>query len=164
VNCFRISLLGILSALVMAGCISPELRTARISINEKDWNRAIRSLDSEIARDSVSAEAYFLKGLCYEQLNDWQKMSESYSKSLEISDQFADRIKQSRRMIYARYVNRGVAALDSAAWEKKKAEIGDDEEALAAADRERHATALANVDTAIMVDPGNIDLYRDLHA
>ena len=30
---------------------------------------------------------------------------------------------------------------------------------MAAADRERHATALANVDTAIMVDPGNIDLY-----
>ncbi len=152
-------LLILLSALVTVGCISPELRTARIAINEKDWHRALKALDSEVARDPQSAEAYYLKGLCYEKLNDWVNLAASYNRSMEISDRFKREIEQNRRMVYARFVNRSVAALDSAAWAKKKAEIGDDEDALAEADKERHALALANIDTAIIIDPKNIDGY-----
>ncbi len=159
VKSLKLLLLIFISALVAAGCISPELRTARIAINEKDWNRALKALDSEVVRDPQNAEAYYLKGFCYEKLSDWVNLSASYDKSLELSDQFRDQIEQNRLKLYARFVNRGVAALDSADWAKRKAEIGDDEDALAAADRERHAEALANIDTAIIVDPKNIDVY-----
>ena len=115
--------------ILITGCISPELRTARIAINEKDWNRAIEALDQELTRMPKNSEAYYLKGLCYAELNEWAKMSESFSKSLEFSEQFSQQIENERSPLVSRYVKRAVAA---------------DEE-------ERVEDALAYIDTALIM-------------
>jgi len=149
----------ILAMILIAGCISPELRTARISINEKDWQRALKALEGELQRDPNSAEAYYLHGFCHEQLGEWTKMAESYDKSIAISDEFKTKIKQNRQKLLARYINRGISLLDSTEWAKKKMELEEYPDSLAEADRERHALALAAIDTAILIDRGNPDIY-----
>ncbi|MFN3821441.1 MAG: hypothetical protein ACK4OO_03830, partial [bacterium] len=69
---------------IMAGCISPELRSARISIQEKDWERALSQLELERQRVTPSAEVYYLMGYCYENLNRLDLMSAYYDSSLAL--------------------------------------------------------------------------------
>jgi len=144
---------------IIAGCISPELRTARIAVNEKDWNRALKALDSELQRDPNSAEAYFLRGYCYEQLENWEMMSENYDNSLELSEQFLDKIRKNRQRLMRRFIQRGLDTLDVKKWDSTQVDLADDPDALAEADRARHAYALANIDTAIMIIKNSLDIY-----
>ncbi len=123
---------------VIIGCLSPELRTTRIAVNEKDWNRALRSADMEIARNPASAEAYYWKGYIYEKLGDYPKMSEEFDKSLEVSSQFSDKIKEVRLRLLAKYDKKYIEAYNNKEWE----------------------TALMALDTAIIIDPGFSELYK----
>lgn len=124
--------------IIMIGCISPELRTARIAINEEDWNRALKALNEEIARMPTNDEAYYLKGYAYQKLNDWARMSEAYDQSLELSTRFKDKIDDDRLRLVARYDNMGVDAYNEQEWEK----------------------SIAYIDTAITINPHEIELYQ----
>jgi len=139
---------------LLAGCISPELRTARIAVNEQDWNRAINSLEAEIARMPKSAEAYYLKGYCYENLGDWANMTQAYDRSLAVSGQFDGKIKESRTKLLARYFGRAEAAYDSAQTLEKAGETPTDKI------KAFYHTALTNLDTGLVIAPNDIRLFR----
>ncbi len=134
----RLSITLVIAIFLIAGCISPEMRTARIAINETDWERALSALDAELARTSGSAEAFYLKGHCYEKLSDWERMSLYYDSSLTVSNQFETKIHDSRLRLVSRYYNRSSAAYDSSRFEQ----------------------ALVELDTAIIIDPHDPLLYR----
>lgn len=123
---------------VILGCISPELRTTRIAINEEDWNRALKSAESELIRNPSSAEAFYWKGYVYEKLGDYPNMSEAFEKCLEISPQFAEKIKNLRLRLITRYDKRYVEAYNNEEWD----------------------VSLAALDTAIIIDPGFLELYK----
>ncbi|MFC2150013.1 tetratricopeptide repeat protein [Calditrichota bacterium] len=127
-------LVPVMLLVFIVGCISPEIRTARIAINEKDYDRALKSALAEIERIPESAEAYYLAGYCYEMRRsyDYQKMTEYYGKSLEHSDQFASKIKSSREKLTSRYIQRALNYADS--------DTGDVD------------LALANLDTALIIN------------
>lgn len=129
---------GLAAPLLIAGCISPELRTARIALNERDWNRAMNSLDAELARMPGSPEPLFLKGTIYEQMGEWREMSLSYDACLKASDQFASQIQDNRKRLVARFLKGSLEASDSSRW----------------------TLSLALVDTAIIIDPGQVSLYQ----
>lgn len=130
----------LLSAILIAasGCLSPEMRSAKIALNEKEYLRAIENLDKEIDRMPGNAEVWYLKGFSYEKLSDWVSMSESYSKSIELSDQFQEEIDQSISRLVSRYYKRSLNYLDSSNWD----------------------SAQVFLDTAIIVDNANYRLYR----
>jgi len=132
---FTNGILIIIAALLFWGCISPDLRSARIAMNETDWERAKMNLEKELAVNPDNAEALWRMGLCYENLEDWAKMSEYYDKSLSKSELFKDKIQKSRSMLVARYIRN----LDSLETEK----------------------ALARLDIATVIDPGEIILYQN---
>ncbi len=77
--------LMLLSVMLLAasGCLSPEMRSAKIALNEKEYTRAIENLERENQRMPDNAEVWYLKGYSYEKLKDWQKMSDSYTHSLQ---------------------------------------------------------------------------------
>jgi tetratricopeptide (TPR) repeat protein len=120
------------------GCLSPEMRSAKIALNEKEYDRAIENLEREIQRMPGNAEVWFLKGYSYEKLNDWINMSESYVQSKEISDQFQEEIDFSISKLVSRYYKRSMMYFDSSNWD----------------------TALIYLDTAIIIDEGNYRTYR----
>ncbi len=127
----------VIGVVMIMGCISPELRTAKIAVKEQDWKRALNAVEAEIARDPGSAEAYYLKGYIYEELGNFPEMSAAFDKSLELSPQFADKIKAHRIRLVARYDKRYVDAYNKEEWE----------------------TALTALDTAIIIDPNFPELY-----
>jgi len=122
----------------LSGCISPEMRTAKIAINERDYFRAIENLDRELARIPGNANVWFLKGYAYEKLSDWQNMSMSYDSSLALSDEFMSEIEQSISKLVSRYYRKSVMLFDSSLWD----------------------SALFYLDTAIIIDKSNFRLYR----
>ncbi len=131
-------ILSSLAFLIVSGCISPELRTARIAVNEKDWDRALNAINGELARTGPGAEPYYLKGMIYEQKSLWVEMTAYYDSSLMISNQFADPINESRDRLFRKYLKRSVDAVDSLKWD----------------------VALANVDTSILIAPDRRVLYQ----
>jgi len=148
-----------LCMLVIMGCKSVELRTAKIAIEvHEDWNKALIWLDKEIEKKPVNAEAYYLKGLCYEKLNDWKNMTLNYSKSLELSEMYKGKIENTHGRLLARYINRSVSLFDSTAWENSIKNMSKEE--LDKYNDERHKKALANLDTALTISPGDPDLYQ----
>ncbi|MDP8238722.1 MAG: tetratricopeptide repeat protein [Candidatus Hatepunaea meridiana] len=144
--------------LITMGCISPDVRSARIAVNEKDWDRALKSLDAELARVPGNPEAYYLKGLCFEKQNDWENMAFYYDSSLAVSDLFKDKITENRKRILYRFLSRVGSAFDSTRWANAQDSLKDDSEALDKFDKDRHRTALVNIDTALIVDPLNNDI------
>ncbi|MBM3329960.1 MAG: tetratricopeptide repeat protein [Calditrichaeota bacterium] len=125
-------------ALLTAGCISPELRSARIAVNERDWQRAIAQLEGELHRVPRSPEAYYLLGFCYERLGDLSRMSQYYDSSLACGDAYRERIVEARRTYVARYYRRFLTEFDSSRWSR----------------------ALELVDSALVVDPRDRELYQ----
>jgi len=147
----KISLFLITLSVISAGCISPELRTARIAVNERDWDRALAAINGELTRMGPSAEPYFLKGMIYEQkaqiaekdttqslLEIYTQMSSLYDSSLAFSDMFASKISDSRETLFRKFLKRSAEAADTANWNQ----------------------ALKNVDIAIAIAPNKRVLYQ----
>jgi len=138
---FTLSLIILAAGTLVVGCsggTSWQLRSGKIAIKEGSFERAIRNLDEEIARDPNSAEAWFLKGYSYEKLNDWINMSEAYARSLELSDKFKGKIDDSVKRLVHRYYKRFSTAFDSSDYD----------------------LAMTNLDTAIIIDSDNPTLYH----
>lgn len=134
-----LTLIAIIFVATVAGCISPDLRTARIAMNEKAWDRAMTALEKELQAKPNNAEALWRFGRCYEQLRNWQNMSNYYDKSLQVSEMFKQRIEDSRLVLVREYLLKSDA--------KSKADDFN--------------LALTYSDTALIIDPHNIELYRN---
>lgn len=141
----------IILTIFIAGCISPELRTARIAVNERDWDRALKAIDLELGRTGPTAEPLFLKGLIYEQkaqlaekdssaslLDLYTQMSAYYDSSLALSNLFADKINESRDRLFRKFLKRSADAADTSNWD----------------------ASLANVDISITIAPDRRVLYQ----
>lgn len=115
-----------------------ELRTAKIAMKESDYERAIRNLDLELQNIPSNAEAWYLKGYCYEKLGRMIEMSEAYNMAVKLSPQYEDKVSPSINKLVNRYYLRSINAYDSSKW------VG----------------ALTQIDTAIMIDPDNYKLHR----
>lgn len=141
---------GLALLFTIAGCISPELRTARIAVNERDWDRALNAINAELARSGPAAEPMFLKGMIYEQqasmmgdsipvlLSQYKTMSMYYDSSQALSNLFDDRINESRDRLFRKFLKRSASAADTANWD----------------------AALGNVDIAIIIAPNVRVLYQ----
>lgn len=137
----------------LAGCVSPEIRTARIATNERDWDRVIKSAQQELERNPSSAEAYYRLGISYENLLDWEKMSYNFDRSLDISNEFASRITEHRKKaLHSVLLN--VEGFNKEA--EKAEEEGNEDKAI-----ELYKKAIAYVDTSIIIDPKNLALFRE---
>ncbi len=135
----KLSVVILTVAFMNWGCISPDLRSARIAMNEKDWDRAKVNLEKELNINPNNAEALYRMGLCFENYQDWATMSEYYDKSLAVSPQFESQIERSRLILVSRFM-KDVETLDKA---------GKTDE------------ALANINTAIVINPHEIILHQN---
>lgn len=91
-------------------CGSTEMTSAKLYIQQKNYDRALELLQQEVQKNPKSDEGYYLLGFVYGEKEQYGKMTEAYNKSLSISSSYADQINQSRQYYWAAMFNRGVKA------------------------------------------------------
>lgn len=89
-------------------CSSTELTSAKLYIQQKNWDKALETLNSEVTKNPQSDEGYFLMGTVYSELDNVDKMVESFDKSLAISNKFQKNINEYKGYQWANNFNRGV--------------------------------------------------------
>ena len=89
-------------------CSSTELTSAKLYIQQKQYDKAVEALKREVAKNPKSDEGYYLLGYIYGEQSDFANMIDSYDKSVAISNKFSEDIKKSENFYWANQFNKGV--------------------------------------------------------
>jgi len=89
-------------------CSSTELTSARLYIQQKNFDKALEVLQNEVTQNPKSDEGYYLMGYVYGEKGEMEKMIESFDQSLAISNKFSKEINESRAYHWANSFNKGV--------------------------------------------------------
>jgi tetratricopeptide (TPR) repeat protein len=150
----KISTLGILiSAIMFLGlqCSSTELTSAKLYIQQKNWEKAIEVLNAEVGKNPKSDEGYFLLGTVYSELDNVDKMVEAFNNSLAISKKYAEKIEEYRAFQWANNFNRGVNLF-------QRGNRAEDEDSI----KMYYDMAIEAYSKAIMLEPDSGETYRNL--
>ncbi len=89
-------------------CGSTELTSAKLYIQQKNYDKALEALQGEIQKNPKDDEAYYLLGYVYGEKEQYGEMMDAFNKSLSISKNFENEIKSSRIYYWANLFNKGV--------------------------------------------------------
>ena len=89
-------------------CGSAETTSAKLYMNQKQWDKAEASLLKEVAKNDKNEEAWFLLGQTRLELKKYAEMNEAYTKALQVSDAHKADISRNRLAIWAMMYNDGV--------------------------------------------------------
>lgn len=100
----------ILSILVFNGfqCSSTELTSAKLYIQQKNLDKALESLEKEVAKNPKSDEGFYLLGYIHGEKENFDKLIEAFNSSLSISKKFEKDIDNSKKYHWANMFNKGV--------------------------------------------------------
>ena len=150
----RLIVLGILLMGIMFlgfQCSSTELTSAKLYIQQKNWDKAIETLNTEVTKNPKSDEGYFLLGTVYSEQDNIDKMMESFDKSLAISNKFQKNIEEYKAFQWANNFNRGVSLFQRG---NKSAD--------ADSSKMYFDMAIDAYNNAIMLEPDSGETYRNL--
>ena len=99
-----------LIGLIFSGfqCSSTELTSAKLYIQQKNYDKAIDALQKEVQKNPQSDEGYYLLGVVLGEKERYTEMIDAYDKSLSISNKFSDNISSSKKYFWANLFNKGV--------------------------------------------------------
>lgn len=132
-------------------CGSTEITSAKLYIQQKNYPKAIESLQKEIAKNPKSDEGYYLLGYVYGEQNDYGNMVDNYNKSLAISKAFEKNIEDSKKYFWAQSYNRGVTLY------QRGVKTANEDSAKIYFDK-----SIENFKSAIMIEPDSADTYKNL--
>jgi tetratricopeptide (TPR) repeat protein len=101
-------------------CSSAEMSSAKLYIQQKNWEKATESLNKEVAKNPKSDEAYFLLGTICKEKDDISGMIANFNKSLGVSTKFKNEIDIYVQSAWAESFNSGVINYNNAAKSKSK--------------------------------------------
>ncbi len=134
-------------------CGSTEITSAKLYIQQKNYPKAIEVLQKEITKNPKSDEGYQLLGYIYGEQGDFDKMIDSYDKSLAISKSYEKDINNSRKYFWAQAYNRGVNYFqrgnNALKTSPDSAQIYYDK-------------SIADFNSAIRIEPDSADTYKNL--
>jgi tetratricopeptide (TPR) repeat protein len=132
-------------------CGSTELTSAKLYIQQKNFDKAMDLLVQEVQKNPKSDEGHYLLGVVYGEKNEYNKMNDSYNKSLAVSNNFKDNIEQSKQYYWTTLFNRGVKSYQ----EGVNSQNEDSSQV--------HFSKAANYfETAINIIPDSTDAYKNL--
>jgi len=89
-------------------CGSAETTSAKLYMQQKQWQKAEESLAKQVAKDDRDEEAWFLLGQVRLETRNFPGMNEAYTRALSISDAHKSEITRNRLAIWAMMYNEGV--------------------------------------------------------
>lgn len=139
--------------LVISGfqCSSTELTSAKLYIQQKNYDKAIEALQKEVQKNPKSDEGYYLLGVVNGEKENYSEMMDAYNKSLAISNKFADNIGSSKKYFWANLFNKGVA------YYQRGAKAADEDSVKILFDKSIEA-----FNSAIEIEPDSADTYKNL--
>lgn len=132
-------------------CSSTELTSAKLYIQQKNYDKAIESLQKEVEKNPKSDEGFYLLGFVLGEQGDISGMLDNFSKSSQISTKFAKNIEESKRYHWADGFNKGVQLFN------RGAKAGDTDSANVIFQQ-----AVDKFNGAIQCQPDSADTYKNL--
>lgn len=112
------ALLALGGILVMSGCQTKEVTSAKVYIQQDDWDKAIEQLEQAVKLYPNDPEAHYLLGEGYAVKGDYEAANREWEASLAISPKFEQQIKASREKYWVRAFNSGVNKFNAQAYEE----------------------------------------------
>ncbi len=132
-------------------CSSTELTSARLYIQQKNFERAKEVLQKETTNNPKSDEGFWLLGYIYGEENNIPKMLENFEKSLSVNNKFESNISDAKTYHWAQNFNRGVMLFNKASKEENE----DSAQVV-------FQVAISTFKNAIMCQPDSADTYKNL--
>ncbi len=132
-------------------CSSTELTSAKLYIQQKQYDKALESLNREVEKNPKSDEGYYLLGFVNGEQENYGKMVDAYNKSLAISNKFADDIQKSKVYYWANQFNKGVTLY------QKGTKTTDEDSSKVLLDK-----SVAAFKNAIMIEADSTSAYKNL--
>jgi tetratricopeptide (TPR) repeat protein len=89
-------------------CGSAETTSAKLYMNQKQWDKAEASLVKELAKNDKNEEAWFLLGQVRLEVKKYAEMNDAYTRALQIGDAHKAEIARNRLAVWAMMYNDGV--------------------------------------------------------
>jgi len=140
-------------SLILSGfqCSSTELTSARLYIQQKNYEKAIEVLQQDVEKNPKSDEGWYLMGYTYGEMGNIEDMVMAFDKSLAVSNKFEKEIGESRAFHWANKFNNGVNLFQrgNKTEDKDSAKIFYDKSIVA-------------FDEATLLQPDSADNYKNL--
>lgn len=101
-------LLGMVLGLSAFACSSTELTSAKLYVQQKNFDKAIDALEKETTKNPKSDEGFYLLGYVYGEQSNLEAMVENFDKSLAISNKFEKNIIDYNQFQWQDNFNKGV--------------------------------------------------------
>lgn len=132
----------LIGAMFFWGCQSPEMTSAKVYIQQKEFPAALEQLKKEMKKNPTNAEAYFLAGQLYGEMDSLEQMVAVFAKAVELdSAKYSSDIKEWRASKSSKAFNKGIKLY------KNKKDIEG---------------ALRWTVLATEIDPSNINAWKNL--
>jgi tetratricopeptide (TPR) repeat protein len=142
-----------LMALAVTGfqCASTELTSAKLYIQQKNYDKALESLNREVDKNPKSDEGYYLMGVVHGEKEEYEKMVDAFDKSLSISNKFQTEINASRQHYWGIAFNRGVSTYQAGTKATNEDSI-----------KVYFDRSIKSFQTALLLEPDSSDAYKNL--
>lgn len=133
-------------------CASTELTSAKLYIQQKNYDRAKVALEKEIEKNSKSDEGYYLLGYINGEDGDLGAMVENFDKSVAISNKFEKNINDSKKYHWQDNFNKGVALFN------RGTKVSDEDSSKMFFNK-----SIANFEQCNMVEPDSVGTYQNMY-
>jgi tetratricopeptide (TPR) repeat protein len=132
-------------------CSSTELTSAKLYIQQKNYDKALDVLQKEVAKNPQSDEGWYLLGTVQGEKKNYEEMIKAYDKSLSVSSKYAEQIDNSKKYFWANMFNDGVSQF------KRGVGTQDKDSAKVFFDQ-----SINSFEYAIQLQPDSADTYTNL--
>lgn len=107
------AVIALAPVLFLFSCQSKEVTAAKIYINSLNWEKARDQLEQAVEAYPNNAEAHFLLGQVYGELDRFKDMNQEFDASLEHSNKFEQEILAERERHWIDRYDAGIKAIDA---------------------------------------------------
>lgn len=132
-------------------CASTEITSARLYIQQKNYDKAEEVLKKEVTKNPQSEEGWYLTGFVKHEKRDYKGMLEAFNQALKIGKKYEREINQLLKASWAENFNDGVNYFNAA----NRSANPDSVKIL-------RQKAINAFETAILMQPDSNDTYRNL--
>ncbi|MBN2031192.1 tetratricopeptide repeat protein [bacterium] len=97
--------------LLLTSCSQTTVSSAKIYMNQFEYDQAIEQCELAIEQKPDNPEAYFIMGRAYGFKKMYREMNDAFIKSLELSNKYASDIREDRQKHWTDLQNAGVTSL-----------------------------------------------------